>query len=318
MFTGKEPAGGNVLLTPVQGHAGHRVPGLGTNKLKVKTGAIVAMDPNTGAILAEVSMPSYDPAQLSTHDTAAATAAYKKLDADPNKPLLNRAVSEIYPPGSTFKIIVSSAAMTADSSLTPDSIVPGGEVYKPPQVSDFQIKNSHTGVCPDQITVRQALTVSCNTVFARMGVERVGADKLKAMAQAFGFEQESRLVEDQENNYCGIVASHTGSMTTARTTASTAGRRSVEHRTARGEDVSAARRHDCGDGCQRRPADAPVRCRPPAELRPVDRRPHRAQDAAQPHHRRRRPRGAGHDVQRRVGRRRHREERAHLGLAGRW
>ena len=213
MFTGKEPAGGNVLLTLSKSAQDTAYQALGNNKLKVKSGAIVAMDPSTGQILAEVSLPSYDPAQLSTHDTGAALQTYKRLDADPAKPLLNRATSEIYPPGSTFKVIVSAAAMTADSSLTPDSIVPGGEFYKPPQVSDFQIKNSHTGVCPDQITVRQALTVSCNTTFARMGVERVGADKLKAMAQAFGFEQEPRLVEDQEHNYCGIVASHTGSMT---------------------------------------------------------------------------------------------------------
>ncbi|MGI5246376.1 peptidoglycan D,D-transpeptidase FtsI family protein [Dactylosporangium sp. CA-139066] len=213
MFTGKEPAGGNVLLTLSKATQDTAYQALGTNKLKVKSGAVVAMDPNTGAVLAEVSLPSYDPSQLSSHDTSAAAQAYKTLNADPNKPLLNRAVSEIYPPGSTFKVIVSAAAMTADSSLTPDSIVQGGELYKPPQVSDFQIKNSHTGVCPDQITVRQALTVSCNTVFARMGVERVGADKLKAMAQAFGFEQEPRFVEDQDHNYCGIVASHTGPMT---------------------------------------------------------------------------------------------------------
>jgi peptidoglycan glycosyltransferase len=213
MFTGKEPAGGNVLLTLSKATQDTAYQALGANKLKVKSGAVVAMDPNTGALLAEVSLPSYDPNLLSTHDINAAAANYKTLNGDPAKPLLNRAVSEIYPPGSTFKIITSAAAMTADSSLTPDSIVPGGEFYKPPQVSDFQIKNSHTGVCPDQITMKQALTVSCNTVFARMGVERVGADKLKSMAQAFGFESEPRLVEDQDHNYCGIVASHTGSMT---------------------------------------------------------------------------------------------------------
>ncbi|GAA2368517.1 peptidoglycan D,D-transpeptidase FtsI family protein [Dactylosporangium salmoneum] len=215
MFTGKEPAGGNVLLTISKAAQDTAYQALGTNKLKVPSGAIVAMDPNTGGLLAEVSLPSYDPNLLSTHDTNAALANYKSLAADPARPLLNRAVQDVYPPGSTFKVIVSAAAMTADSSLTPDSVVPGGEYYKPPQVSDFQIKNSHTGVCPDQITMKQALTVSCNTVFARMGVERVGADKLKSMAQAFGFEQEPRLVEDQDRNYCGIVASHTGSMTSS-------------------------------------------------------------------------------------------------------
>ncbi|MEV8516125.1 penicillin-binding protein 2 [Dactylosporangium sp. NPDC051484] len=213
LFTGKEPAGGNVLLTISKATQDTAYQALGNNRLKAKSGAVVAMDPSTGAILAEVSLPSYDPNLLSTHDTSAARANYNTLNNDPAKPLLNRAVSEVFPPGSTFKIITSAAAMTADSSLTPDSVVPGGEFYKPPQVSDFQIKNAHTGVCPDQITLKQALTVSCNTVFARMGVERIGADKLKSMAQAFGFEQEPRFIEDQDRNYCGVVASRTGPMT---------------------------------------------------------------------------------------------------------
>jgi penicillin-binding protein A len=213
MFTGKEPAGGNVLLTLSKATQDTAYQALGTNKLGIKKGAAIALDPATGEILAEVSMPSYDPNLLSTHDTNAALANYNTLNKDPNKPLLNRATSEVYPPGSTFKIITSAAAMSADSGLTPDSVVQGGEFYQPPETSTFRIKNSHEGICPDNITMKQALTVSCNTVFARIGVERVGADKLKSMAQAFGFEQEPRLIEDQDKNYCGIVASHTGPMT---------------------------------------------------------------------------------------------------------
>ncbi|WP_433212595.1 peptidoglycan D,D-transpeptidase FtsI family protein [Dactylosporangium sp. CS-047395] len=213
MFTGKEPAGGNVLLTLSKATQDTAYQALGTNKLGIKKGAAIALDPTTGKILAEVSMPSYDPNLLSTHDTNAALANYNTLNKDPNKPLLNRATSEVYPPGSTFKIITSAAAMSADSGLTPDSVVQGGEFYQPPETSTFRIKNSHEGICPDSITMKQALTVSCNTVFARIGVERVGADKLKSMAQAFGFEQEPRLIEDQDKNYCGIVASHTGPMT---------------------------------------------------------------------------------------------------------
>lgn len=214
LFTGKEPAGGNVLLTLSKSAQDTAYNQLGSNKLKVKSGAVVALDPSTGAILAEVSLPSYDPNLLSTHDINAASTNYLTLNKDPLKPLLNRATSEIYPPGSTFKIITSAAALTADSSLTPDSTVQGGEFYQPPQTSSFRIKNAHEGICPDSITLKQALTVSCNTVFARIGVERVGADKLKSMAQAFGFESEPRLIEDQDRNYCGIVASHTGPMTT--------------------------------------------------------------------------------------------------------
>ncbi|WP_238009709.1 penicillin-binding transpeptidase domain-containing protein [Dactylosporangium sp. AC04546] len=213
LFTGEKPAGGNVLLTISKSAQETAYTQLGNNKLKVKSGAVVALDPSTGAVLAEVSLPSYDPNLLSTHDTNAALANYKKLDADPGKPLLNRAVSDIYPPGSTFKVITSAAALTADSSLSPDSMVPGGEFYQPPQTSSFRIKNAHEGICPDSISLKQALTVSCNTVFARMGVERIGADKLKRMAADFGFESEPKYIEDQDRNYCGIVASHTGSMT---------------------------------------------------------------------------------------------------------
>ncbi|MET7393131.1 penicillin-binding transpeptidase domain-containing protein [Dactylosporangium sp. NPDC005572] len=213
LFTGEKPAGGNVLLTISKSAQETAYTQLGNNKLKVKSGAVVALDPSTGAVLAEVSLPSYDPNLLSTHDTNAALANYKKLEADPGKPLLNRAVSDIYPPGSTFKVITSAAALTADSSLTPDSAVQGGEFYQPPQTSSFRIKNAHEGICPESITLKQALTVSCNTVFARMGVERIGADKLKRMASDFGFESEPKYIEDQDRNYCGIVASHTGSMT---------------------------------------------------------------------------------------------------------
>jgi peptidoglycan glycosyltransferase len=213
LFTGKESAGGNVLLTLSKSAQDTAYNSLGTNKLKVKSGAVVALDPATGAVLAEVSMPSYDPNLLSTHDTNAALANYNALNKDPGKPLLNRAVAEIYPPGSTFKVITAAAALTADSSLTPESVVQGGEFYQPPQTSSFRIKNAHEGICPDSITLKQALTVSCNTVFARIGVERVGADKLKSMAQAFGFESEPRYIEDQDRNYCGIVASRTGPMT---------------------------------------------------------------------------------------------------------
>src|SRR5439155_13258903 len=79
---------------------------LGTHK-----GAVVALDPTTGAILAMVSSPSYDPSTVSSHDPNADTAAWKSLQADPGKPMLNRATSQTYPPGSTFKVITAAAAL---------------------------------------------------------------------------------------------------------------------------------------------------------------------------------------------------------------
>ena len=212
MFTGKKPAGGNVLLTLSKSTQEKAYAELVNNRNRVPRGAVVALDPTTGALLASASIPSFDPNLLSTHNTNAAQDAYNRLNTDPNRPLANRALSETFPPGSTFKVVTAAAAMT-NGGLTGSSVIGGGEFYQPPLSGDFRIKNARTGICPDQITLKQALTVSCNTAFARLGVEQVGADKLKEMARAFGFEEEPRFINDQKDNYCGIVASHTGEMT---------------------------------------------------------------------------------------------------------
>ena len=210
MFTGKEPLGGNVLLTLSQAGQATAWDQLTKNKNGAQKGAIVMLDPATGGVLASVSMPSYDPNLLSGHDTNAATAAYNKLDKDTNKPLANRALGETQPPGSTFKVVTAAAAM-ANLGLTGASEITGGANYKTAQ-SDQVFKNATGVVCPDQITLKQALTVSCNTAFMRLGVEQLGPDKLKQMAQAFGFEQAPKLIGDEDHNYIGCVASHTGTM----------------------------------------------------------------------------------------------------------
>jgi peptidoglycan glycosyltransferase len=210
-FTGKQPAGGNVILTLSKAAQDTAYQQLLHNQKGVPKGAVVALDPATGALLASVSTPGYDPNTLVVHDTNAASAAYNKLNTDPNRPLADRALSENYPPGSTFKVVTSAAAMS-NLPITPDTVIAGGDQYLPPQTTR-PIKNA-TGVeCPDQLTLKQALTISCNTAFSRLGVEQIGADKLKAMAQAFGFESEPRFTEDTDNNYYTVAASHTGSMT---------------------------------------------------------------------------------------------------------
>src|SRR5207237_5098650 len=79
---------------------------LGTHR-----GAVVAIDPNNGAVLAMVSSPSYDPTTISSHDTTQVTRAWNALQADPGRPMLNRAASEAYPPGSTFTRVASAGAM---------------------------------------------------------------------------------------------------------------------------------------------------------------------------------------------------------------
>ncbi len=208
-FTNTKSPGGNVILTVNKAAQDAAFKGL-TNNTKTKRGAIVALNPKTGALLAAVSLPTFDPNPLASHDTTAADAAYNQLNKNPEKPLLSRAFSDTYPPGSTFKVITSATALT--SGLTPDTQIVGGPDYQPPQTS--QVLHNASGVdCPEQLTLKRALTVSCNTAFARLCVEQLGADKIKSMAQALGFESEPRFDGDEKNDTMAVVASHTGPMT---------------------------------------------------------------------------------------------------------
>ncbi len=210
MFTNSKSAGGNVILTVNKAVQDAAFKGL-SNNTKTKSGAVVALNPKTGALLAAVSLPTFNPNPIASHDTAAADKAFNQLNKDKdNKPLLSRAFSETFPPGSTFKVITSATALT--SGLTPETQLVGGPDYKPPQTS--QVLHNSTGVdCPEQITLKRSLTVSCNTAFARLCVEQLGADKIKSMAQAFGFESEPRFDGDEKNDTMGVVPSHTGNMT---------------------------------------------------------------------------------------------------------
>jgi len=211
LITGKQTSGGNVFLTLDQAAQETALDQLVHNKNHVNQGAIVALDPTTGAMLANVSIPSFDPGQLASHDSAAALAVFNKLDKDPLKPLQNRVFQDTYPPGSTFKVITAAAAETNNPGLTGSTVIKGGDSYTPPQTTT-PMKNATGDVCPDQITMKQALTVSCNTAFAQLAVNQIGNDKLKAMAKAFGFENVPKLMGDDDTNYFNVVASHTGEM----------------------------------------------------------------------------------------------------------
>jgi peptidoglycan glycosyltransferase len=208
MITGKESKGGNVVLTISKQVQEAAYKGLLNNGTQTKKGAVVAIDPTSGAILAMVSTPSYDPNPLVSHDHDKAQAAFAKLDKDPNKPLSNRAVSETFPPGSTFKVIVAAAAL--DNGATPNTVLRGGASYTAPGTTT-PIRNAPGVVCPEQITLLNALRVSCNTAFARYGVEELGADKLKQAAQAFGFESVP-LIDQDPDNIMRVAPSTTGAI----------------------------------------------------------------------------------------------------------
>ncbi|MFI7279369.1 peptidoglycan D,D-transpeptidase FtsI family protein [Micromonospora chersina] len=211
MFTGDQTGGGNVLLTLSKRAQETAYKQLNDNQVGAKRGAAIAIDPRTGAVQALVSMPSFDPNPLASHDTNEATAEYNKLDKDKDRPLANRALGEVLPPGSTFKIVVAAAAL--ENGVTQQTQIPAGSSYTPP-TSGQPIRNAAAGICPEsQVTLREAVTESCNTGFAQLGV-RLGADKIKEKARAFGFEQDDLAVgETGEKGGLPVAASRTGEMT---------------------------------------------------------------------------------------------------------
>lgn len=152
-----------------------------------RTGAVVALDPRTGEVLAHASSPSFDPNPLALHDREAALEAWDALRTDSSQPLLDRAARELYPPGSTFKLVVAAAALEA--GIPPDTAFPDEAQYEPPVGQP--IGNAGRGTCAGggTITLEQSLAVSCNTVFARLGVQ-LGQEAVRAQAQAFGFDRE--------------------------------------------------------------------------------------------------------------------------------
>ena len=185
ILTGRDPKGGRIDLT-INPQA-QRAAYLGLADIGAR-GAVVALDPSTGAILAAVSTPSYDPTQLSSHDPNAIEAYYQKLSSDPAQPLLNRAFNQIYPAGSTFKIVDSAAALAA--GLTPDTKIPSPNTYQLPD-STQSLENYEGESCGNStITLEQALTVSCNTAFAIEAV-KLGKDKIAQKATQFGFDTDS-------------------------------------------------------------------------------------------------------------------------------
>lgn len=178
LLTGRDPRGGNVVLT-LNAAAQEKA----YKELAGRRGAVVALDPRTGAILALASSPSYDPSQLSSHDPKAIRAAYNKLTADDNDPMLDRAINQSYPPGSTFKVVVSAAAL--QNGRTPDTVVDCPHRYKLPQ-SSKELKNFGDESCSaDHVPLITAFTNSYNTAFAKLG-DDLGESAVRRQAEAFG------------------------------------------------------------------------------------------------------------------------------------
>lgn len=152
--------------------------------LRGRTGAVVAIDPRTGAVLAYVSSPTADPGPL-----ARGEVSFEDFLERPES--LDRVAFRLLPSGSTFKVLVAAAALEA--GMTADSLFEDLDEYLAPGAGQA-IRNSDDRFCGtgDQVTLREALVVSCNTVFSRLAVD-LGGSAIVEMAERAGFNQVLRF-----------------------------------------------------------------------------------------------------------------------------
>ncbi|MGW3330542.1 peptidoglycan D,D-transpeptidase FtsI family protein [Streptomyces rubiginosohelvolus] len=181
MFTGEKKRGGNIVTT-LNGDAQKAAfKGLGEKK-----GAVVALDPKSGAILALASTPSYDPSVFAGNSMKDSDNRQKLLE-DKDKPMLNRALRETYPPGSTFKVVTAAAALENGLYDDIDAKTESPLPWTLPQ-STTELKNEGSIPCKDA-SLREALRWSCNTVFGKMS-DDLGNRKMIEQTDKFGFNKE--------------------------------------------------------------------------------------------------------------------------------
>lgn len=198
LITGQEAAGSSVDTT-----IDPKVQKAAWDALGDYTGAAVALDPKTGAILAMVSKPSYDPNSLAVHSGGEVNETYQNLanskpqintsdgseQYSPYSVLNNRTIEAAYPPGSTFKIFTSAAAIES-GEFTPDSEVPAPNGYELTNtgtpIANFGGYDCVAG--QTEITLADALRTSCNSSYLWLGGE-VGADGMRDMFEDFRFDE---------------------------------------------------------------------------------------------------------------------------------
>ena len=185
LITGKTTKGATVEVTinsQAQAAAYNALVALG------KPGAVVALNPKTGAILAMATYPSFDPNVLAIHDGNQLIKNDNELLADQTQPLLNRALQGTYPPGSTFKIVTSSALLTAESQHHDQHQRRLADRAHAAADHATCCTNDHGEVCGNgsgQAPLITAFAQSCDTTFGKIGMN-LGASALNAMAEKFG------------------------------------------------------------------------------------------------------------------------------------
>ncbi len=254
-LTGEPVKGGSVQLT-----LNAKAQKAAYDGLRGRKGAVVAIEPSTGAILALVTSPSYNPSVLSLHDTAKVRAAQKRLTADPDKPMLDRALRETYPPGSTFKLVTASAALESGKFRRDTKVYNGPRLDLPQTDSDLPNFDGQSCSASGRATLEDALKRSCNAAFGKVGLE-LGADAVREQAEKYGFNSRFEVpmitATQPVPHRCEPAAD-----------------RAVGHRAVRRQRDSAADGDGRGDDRQPRCADEPV---------PGARGP-RARPVGAPHH----------------------------------
>ena len=182
IVTGKDPKGASVQLT-----IDPKVQKAAYDALGNQRGAVVAIQPKTGKVLAMVSKPSYDPNLIANHSTG--IAAYSTLSGQKTSPLVNRAIAgDLNPPGSTFKLVTASAALES-GKYTPSSSFSNPPAYTLPGTSTT-IHNADGEYCGSskKASIATAVKLSCNIPMAQLGAA-LGSTALRDQAEKFGFDK---------------------------------------------------------------------------------------------------------------------------------
>ena len=159
---------------------------IATQQLGDRKGAVVALDPRTGGILAFADYPTYDPNTLAAHSQDPVRQAWTQLNADTDKPLLPRTYRERYPPGSSFKVVTTAAALATGTATPAQPVYPTLRELPLPNSGGQTLANFGGGTCGGPLP--EALRVSCNTAFAQLGMD-LGAQKMSGAANDFGFNK---------------------------------------------------------------------------------------------------------------------------------
>jgi peptidoglycan glycosyltransferase len=190
-LNGQTDTGLQAILDQLQGHkpTGEKVvttldpkaQRVAAGALAEHKGAVVALEPRSGAVTVMASSPSYDPNSLSS------TKAFERLTHDSNAPLVNRATQFGYAPGSTFKVVTATAAIDS-GAFTPQSTVSGRDNVP---ISGVPLKNDNNENF-GQLTLSEGLVKSVNTVYAQVA-ERLGKATLARYMSRFGFDRKPQL-----------------------------------------------------------------------------------------------------------------------------